>query len=852
MDKNLLKKIGIGILIVLFFLVLSYSFVPEVLSGKIVNQQDITGYIGMSHEMTEWNKAHPNDPANWTGSMFSGMPTTTISAPKQGDWTQPIYDFLLIGKRPATYIFISLLGAFLLMLAFGMNPFVAIGGAIAITFCSYNFQIIQVGHNTKMQAIAFLPWVLAAVVFAYRSAISGKKKWFLLTLLSATFFGLALSMQVKANHQQITYYLAILVLLYALVVFIWLLADKDRRSLIKNFFIASALLLVIGCVGIATNAIKLGPLYEYQEYSTRGGTELNKGDNSGKSDGLNLGYATAWSYGWEELPNLMIPNFNGGSSVGAVNPAKSKTYKLLKDNKIQNLREISQNLPLYWGPQPFTAGPMYMGAITIFLFILGLFLIKDRNKWWIVIATILAILMAVGNHFLVFTKLLFKIAPLYNKFRTVSMALVILQFTLPILAFMVLDKIVKGDYVKKEFMPKAWIAYALTAGFCLIFALLPDLAGTFSGAADSSQQEALVNALIEDRRSLFVQDALISFGLITIAFLLLFWVYSAKEDKDNTKRRFLAVGGICLLILVNMFAVGKRYLNSNDFITPRNFNSQFAQRTVDKLILEDENLSYRVLDLTIDMFNDSRSAYWHKEIAGYSPAKLQRYQDLIERYIGPEINSLMGALRGSQTITEVQEKMPYLPVMSMLNAKYFILGPDAAPAVNPNAFGNAWFVDSLAVATTPDEEIDLLGKIDAHKTAVIGSDYLPMLEGFECKKVTSPTDTLYMTSYSPNELHYHYNISEPRLAIFSEVFYPDGWHAWVDDESSPTNIFRTDWTLRGSVLPAGEHELVMRFDPKVYLVCSRISRISSIILVCLLLYFLYLFVGKIISKEDKN
>ena len=349
MKKKILYCLGA----VLFFLVLAYAFVPQVLSGKIVNQSDISGYVGMSHEMNTWNAAHPDDPTSWTDSMFGGMPTTTISAPRQGDWTQPVYDFLLTGRRPATYLFLSLLGAFLLMLSLGVDGLLAVGGAIAVTFCSYNFQIIQVGHNTKMQAIAFMPWVLAALVYTYRTI--ERKKYFPKALLGAVLFAFALSFQIKANHQQITYYLALMVLLYALVYLVWLLASPERRPLLGRFFAASALLLVLGFAGIATNANKLVPIYKYTPHSMRGGSELAAaGDGAA---GLEMDYATAWSYGWEELPNLLIPNFNGGSSAQAVG-RDSETYRLLKDAGQQNLEQVRKNLPMYWGPQPFTAGPM--------------------------------------------------------------------------------------------------------------------------------------------------------------------------------------------------------------------------------------------------------------------------------------------------------------------------------------------------------------------------------------------------------------------------------------------------------------------------------------------------------------
>lgn len=870
MDKKLTNRILTYVGIVVFFLFVAYAFVPQVIGGKIVNQSDISGYVGMSHEMNQYNAAHPDDQTAWTNSMFGGMPTTAISAPHKGDWTQPLYDLLLTGKRPATYLFISLLGAFLLMLSLGINGIIAAGGAIAVTFCSYNIQIIQVGHNTKMQAIAFLPWALAAFIYTYRAALAaGKddekvswKKWLPKTLIGSVLFALAISFQVKANHQQITYYLGLILVLYAIVLLVWLLSAKERRSMVGRFFAASALLLVVGCVGIATNANKLIPLYKYTEHTMRGGSELSSaGQSASKTKGLDLEYATNWSYGWQELPNMMIPNFNGGSSAGAVNPKKSETYKLLQQAGQQNLDEISKNLPMYWGPQPFTAGPMYMGVLTVFLFILGLFLYKGKEKWWLVIATLLAIFLAVGNHFMAFTKLCYDVLPLYSKFRTVSMALIVLQFTLPMLGFMVLDKIVKGDYPKKEFLSAGYWALGLTAGFCLVCALVPTIAGSFTGTVDQGQPDILVNAFKADRKALLVGDAWTSLLLVVLAFILLLWGYSVPSSAKETfathpeygrSRKIEAAVGISLLILINMFAVGKRYLNGSHFTTPRDFGNQFVERNVDKMILADSTLSYRVADLTVSVFNDSHASYWHKSIGGYSPAKLQRYQDLIDRYLTSELNSVYSSVGGATTIQDAEAKLPEMPVISMLNTKYFILGADYPALENKNAFGNAWFVDSTVKAATPNDEIDGIGRVDLRKVAVIGKDF----------DVTAPkgasmasADTIYMTSYAPNELHYHYKIASDRLTVFSEIYYPDGWTAWIDSSNGTRSadsdgsakagssnganvgvvLSRADWTLRCAVLPKGEHDLVMRFEPKSYSFGRNISEASSGALLLLLL-----------------
>ena len=814
------KSLGIAAGAVLLFLGLSYGFVPQVLQGKIVNQSDISGYLGMSREMNSWNAAHPEDPAYWTDSMFGGMPTTAISNQNGGDATQWLYNLMLTGKRPATYLFITLLGAFLLMLALGISWPLAIGGAIAVAFCSYNFQIIQVGHNTKMQAIAFFPWVLAAAVYTYRKAREGRKAM-AHVLLGAVLFAVALSFQIKANHQQITYYLAIVVLLYALVEAIDILA-KHREQL-GMFAVASALLLVVGGVGIATNVNKLLPLAKYTPYTMRGGSDLTR---EGASQGLDLDYATAWSYGWNELPNLMIPNYNGGSSSQEVDPAKSETIQLLRRAGQAGLKETAKSLPLYWGPQPFTAGPMYIGAITVFLFLLGLLVYRGKERWWLLAATIIAVLMAVGSHFMAFTKLCFNLLPLYNKFRTVSMALVILQVTLPVLGFLVLDKIVKGEVEGTRLIRDSLSALALTGGFCLILWLFPGIAGDFTAASDAGQQDILVEAFRADRQMLLKQDALTSFLLIGAAFALILW---AALGKKNEKQRLISGIAVSLLIAVNLFSVGKRYLNSSHFVTPKDFTKTFAERPVDQMILADKDPSYRVLDLSVNVFNSSVPSYRHKSVGGYSPAKLQRYQDLIEQHLTGEINAIYGSLKGVATIREAEEALPHIPVLNALNTRYIIIGGDYPPMVNDKALGNAWFVDEVVGAATPNEEIALLGHADLARQAVVGADFTVPAFG-----TAAPGDTISLSLYSPNELRYQYKTENDRLAVFSEIYYPDGWTLSVDGKPSEA-LLRADWTLRAAVLPAGEHEVVMRFRPRSYSVGAAVSRSSSITLLVLLL-----------------
>ncbi len=853
MNKEIIKKCAVYAGIVLLFAVMAYGFTPQVLTGKIVNQGDIVSWKGMANEAMTYNAEHPDDPTAWTNSMFGGMPTTLVIDDFKGDWTRSIYGFLQTGRRPASYFLIALIGGFLLMLSLGAGKVTAVAGAIAITFCSYNMQIIQAGHNTKMQAIAYFPWVLAGIIFTYKTALKDKKtwkEWLPGTVFGSVLFAFALSMQIKANHIQITYYLAIVIFIYAIGLAIYLAADKARRSALPRFFTASALLAVMGCVGIATNANKLIPTYEYTPYTMRGGSELTSGQQGAPRKGLDIEYATAWSYGIDEMPNLLIPNFNGGSSAGAMDPDKSEVYTLLKRAGQPNLKQTMKSLPLYWGPQPGTAGPMYLGAISIFLFVLGIILCKGRDKWWLLIASAIAVMLSWGNHFMWFTELWFNHVPFYNKFRTVSMALTILQVTVPMLGFLVLDRLSREEYSKKEFMRAGWIAWGITAGFCLLCMIFPGIAGSFTGAVDEGQPDVLVQALMADRRTLLVGDAMRSFCLITVAFAFIFWFYRSKEVFAAKRRMYMLPLVICFLTLFDLAAVGKRYLNNDHFVTPKDFSAAYSQRPVDKFILADKDPDYRVLDLSVNTFNNAIQSYHHKCIGGYSPVKMQRYQDLIERSLSSEIRKVYASAGEAETIADVESCLPELPALSMLNCKYIILGADLPPVRNAHSYGNCWFVTKAVEAETPDEELLLTQNADLKTTAVIGKDFDWAIEAMKkCGETASRS--IKLAEYAPNELRYDFRTEAESAAIFSEVYYPKGWKAWIEpagkygnvedgryiptDEAVPAGIFRADWLLRGVILPAGEGQLIMRFEPDSYRIGKNISTASSIILILLLL-----------------
>lgn len=812
---------------VALFYVLAYMFTPQVFSGKVVNQSDIASWRGMANEIITYNESHPDqDPALWTNSMFSGMPATTISLKYDGDFLDIFYNAIhkLTGQRPPSYLLISMVGAFLLFLAFGVNPWLSIVGAVAISFASYNMQIIQVGHNSKMVAIAFMPWVLAAVVYAYR------KKGF----LGAILFAFALSFQIKANHPQITYYLAIIVLGYGFAELYNHIAEKK----ILKFLKVSGLLLLLGGLGIASNINHLWPTYEYSKYTMRGGSELAK-EQGKQQEGLDIGYATSWSYSPEETPNLFIPNFNGGSSAGELD-RESATYKALKGGGYQGADQIIKQMPLYWGPQPFTAGPMYLGAIMVFIFILALFLIGGAVKWWALGVTLLAVLLSWGSNFLPLTEFFFKYIPMYNKFRTVSMVLVILQILVPLMGVLVIEKLMKSEFSAKKFKTGMISALVLTAGFALLAMIFPSVAGSFTSPADANLPEQIRATLAEDRASLLSADAFRSVLYILAAAAVLWFAFGRREASSKNrvlspaKLKYLVYGGIGILVLADMWGAGKRYLNDSHFIKNREFEQQYALRPVDNIILEDKDPNYRVLDISINTFNDSHISYHHKTIGGYSPAKLQRYQDMIDYHIMPEMQKIASSLSSVKTLEEAQIMVDNTetPVLNMLNSKYIVIGAQNPPLLNNRAMGNCWFVDSIAWVANNLDEINTISDVNLSNTAVVSEEFRSLAGEITTADAPAFEDVIKLTNYSPNKLTYQCETTSDRVAVFSEVWYPAGWIATIDGK--PAEIFRANYTLRALKVPAGSKVIEMEFRPDSYYKGATYSRIASSILLVLL------------------
>ncbi|WP_303178633.1 YfhO family protein [uncultured Butyricimonas sp.] len=807
----------------ILFIVIAYAYFPALFEGKIVMQSDISSWRGAANEIIQFREQTGEEPL-WTNSMFSGMPTTMISTEYKGNYLKNVYDSLFVGPRPASYLILGFVSFYLLLLAFGVNPWLSIVGALAFGFCSYNFQILQVGHNAKMVAISLMPMVLASVVFAFR-----KNRW-----LGAVFFGITLAFQIMANHPQITYYLAFIVLFYGIAQLYKAVKAKALPAFLKTV----TLLVVAVLFAAATNINHLWPTWEYSKYTMRGGSELTLNQNSQTKGGLDKDYATAWSYGIDETLNLMIPNFKGGASGGALDK-NSETYKFLNSQGASNADQIIQQLPLYWGEQAFTAGPMYMGAIAIFLFVLGLVLIKGPMKWWIVGVSLLALFLGWGRNFMFLSSFFYDYIPLYNKFRVPSMILIVLQLTIPLLGIYTLNKILNGEYEKKTLLKGLKIAIGVTGGICALFALLPGLAGSFVSPADSQYPDWLRQYLPQDRESLLRSDAFRSLVFILLAGIVI-WAWMIQKIKST---HVVIVMG--LLILADMWTVDKRYLNNDHFVKQREFNNQYQPRPVDQAILADKDPNYRVLDISVNTFNDSHTSYHHKTIGGYSAAKLQRYQDIIDYFIYPEMQSIGKTLESSPTLSAMEESLSKQTVLNMLNTKYVIVHANSAPVNNKYAYGNAWFVKDYELVNTPDEELLGLKQIDPRESAVISKEFESVIQdkGFNFDE----NATIQLTSYAPNKLEYKTSAANEQLAVFSEIYYPKGWNVYID--GNKTDLLRADYILRAVIVPAGEHTVTFEYKPESYYMGARISAISSSLLLLALLGGIIFYIMRYMKKK---
>ncbi|MGD0583688.1 MAG: hypothetical protein ABR974_12190 [Bacteroidales bacterium] len=803
--KSIFKTAMPHLVAVFIFLIITLIYFYPVLEGKVIQSNDGTVARNASKEISDYRNKFGSEPL-WTNAMFSGMPAYLISARFPGNLMRFADAALKIIKMPVASIFLTMLGFYILLLIFRVKPWLAIAGAIVYGLSTYFFFILTAGHNTKAIAIAYMAPMIGGIYYTYKyDAIKG-----------ALLTGLFLSLEIIANHPQITYYSLICVLILVVAEFIFLLRKKE----IKQFFVRSAILAIPVVLAVGMNFGSLYTTYEYGKYSIRGKSDLIS-VNKNSTKGLDLDYATQWSYGIDETMTLLIPNFKGGSAK--LFSRESKTITALKENNaIQAANEFYQ----YWGTQPWTDGPVYVGAIVVFLFILGLILIKGPEKWWLLAATILSIMLAWGKNFMPLTNLFMNYFPGYNKFRAVTMTLVIAEFCMPLLAILTLRDIFDGKVSKKEFISGLKIAFGIAGGLTMIFVLFPGIAGSFISPMEEGKLPVwLSSALKADRINLLRADSLRSFAFISLGAAVLLGFYFEKIRKEYA---ILLLG---FLFLVDMFSIDKRYLNADNFKNPVSVSKASAPSPADSKILEDKSY-YRVLNLSISTFNDASTSQFHKSIGGYNGAKIRRYQDLIDSTIIEDIIIYQRALSSAKSLADLNSPITRLcnnNALRMLNARYFIINPNIAPVVNDKALGNAWFVDSVVFASDANEELALVSRIEPSVQADVDVKFKNLVKVPYYRAQAG--DSIRLTSYKPNELIYKYSSGGERLAVFSEIWYPAGWKAFIDGK--PSDYLRVDWILRGMVVPAGAHEIRFSFEPASYYTGNKVSLASSVIFILL-------------------
>lgn len=790
---KVLKLLAPHLIAVVAFLVVTFLYFPPLLEGKVIRQGDIMRYQGMSKEINDYRNATGKE-ALWTNSMFGGMPAYQISVVYHHNVAKNINNILSLQLPvPAVYLFLSLVGFYILMLVLGANIWVAVAGAFAFAFSSYFFIIESAGHNSKAHAMSFMAPILAGVILAFRGRY----------ILGAAVFALFLALQLNANHLQITYYTAMIILIFGITELVY--AMKEKR--LVHFAKASSILAVVAIVAAFTNFTNMLLTYEYGKDSTRGKSELTS-EASDKTSGLDKSYIlNDYSYGIGETFNLFIPNFLGGASAGDVG-TNSASYEWLRQNNVPNAQQIVKNMPVYWGGQNFTEGPVYIGAVVIFLFVLGLFVIKGRFKWWIVAATLLSIFLAWGKNMEWFSNLFINYFPGYNKFRTVSMTLVIAELTIPILAMAAVWKIIRGEVEKKTLRKYLLYTLYITGGFALLFILLPGMFLSFSSPKDSQLgwPQPLIDALVSDRQKLLRADA---FRTLIFVILTAGLIWMIMKEKMKT-----LWAGVVLtaLFLLDLGTVGKRYLNEENFVSKREARQPFEPTQADLAILQDKDISYRVLNLTVNPFADATTSYFHKSVGGYHGAKLKRYQELIDHQLSKN----------------------NMQVLDMLNTKYIIV-PDQnqqpVPQINPNALGNAWFVDTVQIVANADQEIAALTDLHPKTKAVVDKRFENLITARNFK--TDSLSAIRLTEYQPNYLVYQSEAGNDQLAVFSEIYYSKGWNAYIDGKPAPH--FRANYVLRAMQVPAGKHKIEFRFEPESYKTGESVSLASSIILVLILL-----------------
>lgn len=794
MKKIEWKKILPHVWAILIFMVLSAAyFAPLVFGDKTMGQGDVHSWGGMQKEAQECYE-QTGEGTHWSNVLFGGMPNTGSGGV---NIYGKVFPRLVMGGLPglnAGILFFYMLGFYILMCVLGCRSWLAILGAIAYAFSTYNLLIIEAGHANKCWAMACMAPILAGVIQCFKGKyVSG-------ALLTLIFTGL----HIRYSHQQITFYLMFMLLFLAIAYAI----QAFRQKQVKTYLIGGVVALVVATISVLPSLGGWLVTYDYSKDTMRGGSVLQqKADGEKASSGLEIDYAFQWSYGKMESFTLLVPGVYGGSSHYYVSP-KSEVYKATGGQQ--------RMAPLYWGDQPFTSGPVYMGAIICFLFILGLFVVKGPEKWWLLAVTILSLMLSWGRHLSWFNDFLFYHLPMYNRFRTPSMALVIAEISMAALAVLAVKNILDNPQKDRHVRDLAY-AFGITGGICLFFALFGKGMFLFSTAADASYPDWFQKVLMDDRASMLVSTAMRSFAFILLAAALM-WFYLKKNFKAEWVMVLLSI-----FVLVDLWSLDRKYVGEQSFIPKRSVKTVLPTET-DRMILADTDPDYRVFNVTVNTFNDASTSNFHKSVGGYSPIKMRRYQDIIDYHLSQRMN---------------------VKVLNMLNTRYFIVpGSDGQPMVQRNvaALGNAWFVDSICWVNSPDEEINALYDFNPAKEAVIDTVWRKAVGAFP--SLVSDSDQIRLVTYYPNALTYEYTASATRPVVFSEVYYKT-WKAFVDGEEMP--LYRVNYILRGLTLPAGKHTVVLKCRNPLIDRSTRMTNIGSGINLLLILALL----GMLIWKGEK-
>lgn len=819
-----MKRFLPDLIAILAFVLLSFAyFFPADMEGRILFQHDSVAGVGAGQESKEYLE-RTGERTRWTNAIFGGMPTYQMSpsydSTKVLNWAEKLYRLYLPDYVMLT--FMMMIGFYLLLRAFGLSVWLASLGGIVWAFSSYFFILISAGHIWKFITLAYVPPTIAGVVLAYR------KKYLLGGLVTAFFIAL----QILSNHIQMSYYFMFVILFMVVAYF----ADAYQKKELPHFFKASAVLVLAAAVGACINLSNLYHTYEYSKETMRGKSELKQEVVAAKqtSSGLDRDYITAWSYGIGETWSLLVPNVKGGSSSAILSQSKAAMEKA---NPMYG--SVYSQFPQYFGDQPWTAGPVYVGAFVLFLFVLGCFIVKGPLKWALLGATVFSILLSWGKNLMGLTDFFIDYVPLYNKFRAVSSILVIAEFTIPLLAVLALKEIVGKPAVlkEKESRTALFISLALTAGVALLLAVAPGM--LFSDFVTPREMAALqqglpqehlmplVNNMTEMREAIVASDAWRSFFIIVIGCVLLF-LYQQQKLKAS-----LMVAGVTLLCLADMWTVNKRYLNDDLFVPKSQRTEAFVKTQADEIILQDTAQNYRVLNFVGfpgNTFNENNTAYWHKSVGGYHAAKLRRYQEMIDHHIMPEMEATYREVAQASGRMDSVDASKFR-VLNMLNTKYFIFpaGKDGqpVPVVNPYAYGNAWFVDRVQYVKDANEEIAALNTVVPTETAVVDAKFKDALTGWS-EGHKDAESVVQLTSYEPNRLTYHVSSAKGGVVVFSEIYYP-GWQATID--GAPVDIARADYILRAMHVSSGSHTIEMWFEPQSIRVTETIAYVALALLV---------------------